>query len=109
MPTKPMPIIDDDNAEFWESCKRHQMSLQKCSDCGYWRYYPSPICHKCSSFNFNWKTVSGKATVWTYSIVYRPPSPAFADDVPYVYAVVELDEGLRRFLAWADCYYTGKV
>lgn len=90
---KPLPIIDEDNEKFWESCKRHEMRLQKCRDCGYVRYYPSPVCHKCSSFNFDWSQVSGKATVYTFSVVYRPPSAAFANDIPYVYGIVELDEG----------------
>lgn len=90
---KPLPIIDDDNREFWDSCKRHEMRLQQCSDCGYWRYYPSPVCHSCGSFSHKWTTVSGKATLYTFSTVYRPPSQAFAEDIPYVYAVVELEEG----------------
>ena len=92
-PSKPLPIIDEDNEEFWASCKRREMRLQQCSDCGYWRYYPTPVCHQCGSFNHEWKKVSGRGTVYTYSVVYRPASPAFAEDVPYVYAVVELQEG----------------
>lgn len=90
---KPLPTIDEDNREFFESCKRHEMRLQQCNDCGYWRYFPSPICHKCGSFDHHWKKVSGKGKVYTYSVVYRPPSEAFVNDVPYVYAIVELEEG----------------
>jgi hypothetical protein len=90
---KPLPEIDLDNQEFWASCKRHEMRLQKCADCGYWRYYPSPLCHRCGSFAARWTPVSGLAKVYTSSVVHRPPSHAFAEDVPYVYAVVELEEG----------------
>ena len=90
---KPLPIIDEDNKEFWESCKRHEMRLQRCRACGYWRYYPSPVCHTCDSFDAEWAKVSGFGTVHTYSIIYRAPSVAFARDVPYAYAIVELDEG----------------
>ncbi len=90
---KPLPVIDSDNKEFWESCKRHEMRLQKCKECGYVRYYPSPVCHKCSSFNAEWAKMSGYGTIYTFSVVYRPPSEAFVKDVPYVYGIVELDEG----------------
>lgn len=90
---KPLPKITLDNQEFWDSCKRHQMRLQQCSDCGYWRYYPSPVCHKCGSFNHEWKPVSGRGKVYTYTVIYRPPSEEFARDVPYVYGIVELEEG----------------
>ncbi|MCH2171924.1 OB-fold domain-containing protein [Myxococcota bacterium] len=93
IPSKPIPLIDEDNEAFWASCRRHAMELQRCSECDYWRYYPSPVCHRCSSFEFEWTPVSGLGTVYTYSVVYRPPSAAFAEEVPYVYAVVELEEG----------------
>ena len=90
---KPLPHIDADNREFWDSCKRHAMRLQQCAECGYWRYAPSPVCHCCSSFEHEWKPVSGRGTVYSFSVVHRAPSAAFADDIPYVYAVVELEEG----------------
>jgi uncharacterized OB-fold protein len=57
------------------------------------RYYPAPICSSCGSLDFTWEPVSGKGVVYTYSIVRRPATPAFKDDVPYVYAIVELEEG----------------
>jgi uncharacterized OB-fold protein len=90
---RPLPIIDEDNNEFWESCRRHAMLLQRCGRCSAMRYYPAPICSSCGSLDFSWERVSGNGVVYTYSVVRRPPSPAFADEVPYVYAIVELEEG----------------
>ncbi len=90
---KPLPVINLDNQEFWDSCKAHAMTLQYCSECDYWQYYPSPVCHTCDSFDLQWRPVSGKGSVYTHSVIYRPPSEAFANDVPYVYAIVELEEG----------------
>ncbi len=88
-----LPTIDADNQEFWASCKRHDMHLQRCSRCGTWRYFPAPVCPECSSLEYRWQPASGWGTLFTYSVVYRPPSTAWVDAVPYVYAVVELDEG----------------
>jgi uncharacterized protein len=90
---KPLPMIDDDNREFWESCRRHEMRLQRCQQCQLVRYYPSPVCHRCGSAKADWSRVTGNATVYTYSVVYRAPSEGFAGDIPYVYAIVELEEG----------------
>jgi uncharacterized OB-fold protein len=88
-----LPTIDADNEEFWRSCKRHDMHLQRCATCRNWRYFPASVCPDCSSFDFSWDRVSGWATLFTFSTIYRPPSPSWADSVPYTYAVVELDEG----------------
>lgn len=90
---RPLPIIDDDNRRFWESCKEHAMELQRCRDCTSFRYYPTPVCDRCTSFAFDWRPVSGRGTVYTFAVVHRAPSEAFLADVPYVYAVVELAEG----------------
>ncbi|MFT3866708.1 MAG: OB-fold domain-containing protein [Solirubrobacterales bacterium] len=90
---KPLPFFDADNLPFWESCREHAMRLQECAECGFLRYYPGPVCPECSSRECRWAAVAGTGTVYTFSVVERPASPAFAADVPYVYAVVELDEG----------------
>lgn len=90
---KPLPEVDVDNQQFWASCREHQMRLQKCRNCGYWRYYPGLVCHRCGSLEADWEAVGGLGTIYTFSVVHRPPGAAFADDVPYVYAIVELDEG----------------
>ena len=40
---------------------------------------------------------SGKGTVWTFTVTYQNRTPGFAEDVPYVLALVELEEGVRMF------------
>jgi len=92
-PRRPMPIIDDDNRAFWDGCKNRRLLLQRCDACAAYRYYPGAICPSCGSLEFSWKDITGEGTVYTFSVVYRAATPAFAEDVPYVYAVVELKEG----------------
>jgi uncharacterized OB-fold protein len=43
----------------------------------------------------SWKAASGRATLYTYSVVYQNDLPPFNERVPYVAAVVELEEGPR--------------
>jgi uncharacterized OB-fold protein len=87
-----LPTRTAENAQFWDSCAAHAMELQKCDSCGRFWYYPSPICPHCSSLEHTWARVSGTGTVYSYTWVYRP-APGFESEVPYAYALVELDEG----------------
>ena len=50
-------------------------------------------CGNCLTDTLDWTPVSGMGTVYSWTIVRRPQSPAFA--APYVVAEVELDEGPR--------------
>lgn len=89
----PLPQPGWDNYQFWEYCKQHELRIQRCSDCGSYRYYPRPACPDCQSMRFEWANVSGKGTVWSYTVCYPPVLPYFADKVPLPVAVVKLNEG----------------
>jgi uncharacterized OB-fold protein len=62
-----------------------------------------PICPACHSAEFEWVAAGGGGTVYTYTVVHHPTHPAFADKVPYVVAVVELDEGPRIVTNITNC------
>ena len=93
---KPLPYVDEDTAPFWESMKRHEFVLFRCKVCGAW-YFPVTFCrnHKNAPLfgNMEWAMASGKGKVFTFVIHHRAFDPAFADDVPYVFAEIETDEG----------------
>jgi uncharacterized OB-fold protein len=91
---KPLPRIDADNRPFWEGCKRHELLLQRCLDCGRYIWYPRQFCGQCLSDNTEWVPASGKGTVHTYTIIRQTRARGFRDDVPYVLAYIELDEGV---------------
>ncbi len=100
---KALPEIDEDNFEFFQSCRDHAMRLQRCDDCGSHRYYPSAVCPVCQSFAFEWMPVSGNATVYTFTVVHRAPNDVWAQDVPYVYALVQLAEGPMMVTNVVEC------
>ena len=89
---KPLPFPDGDTQEFWDGAKRHELLIQKC-DHSHYRYPPRPICPECFSTNFTWEKVSGKGEVYTFIIVRVSPRPDW--EVPYVVAVIQLNEGPR--------------
>ena len=95
MPLRPLPEPSTTTAPFWEACKAQRLLLQKCRACGHIQFYPRSICTTCSSDQLEWSAARGTGKVYSYSTVYRALVPGFEDDVPYVVAMIELDEGVR--------------
>jgi uncharacterized OB-fold protein len=92
---KPLPCVNDDTREFWKGCKAHELRFQRCKECGHIRWPASTICPSCHSKNTNWVVASGKGKVFTFAVYHVAFHPGFRDDLPYVVADVELDEGPR--------------
>ncbi len=95
MYTKPLPTPTRTSVEFWKAAKRHELCLQRCQDCSHYVVYPRSLCPQCLGTNLKWEKVSSRGTVYSYTIVRRAGTPGFEEDVPYVFAIVELDEGPR--------------
>ena len=93
---KALPQPTPETQEFWDGLRRHELRIQRCQDCDQFYFFPRPFCpaEGCRSLNVEWETVSGKGKLHTYVISERGFGP-WADDAPYVIAVVELDEGPR--------------
>ena len=90
-----IPTPDLETQPFWDGCREGVFLLRHCNACGEDHFYPRPFCPKCWSDDVSWKQASGRATLYTYSIVHQNDLPPFNERVPYVAAVVELDEGPR--------------
>ncbi len=93
---KPLPNIDEENEPFWKGLKEHKFLLMKCKQCGAW-YWPAAYCrfHENQPFmgNMEWAESSGRGKIFAYNIHYRAFHPGFMNEMPYVYALIELDEG----------------
>lgn len=88
----PLPEPDDLTRPFWEACREHRLTIQRCTACGHWRHYPRPSCPNCLSFEFAWENVSGKGTLASWVVAHPPVLPYFADKVPLPVVLVQLDE-----------------
>lgn len=93
---KPFPSIDHDNQDFWEGLKEHKLLVWKCNECGA-IYWPKCYCqnhdNKPYAENCEWVESSGRGKIFAFNIHHTAFHPGFKEDVPYVYAVIELDEG----------------
>lgn len=92
---KPLPRPTVSSQPFWEAAKRHELQIQRCESCGAVLFYPREVCSECLSSELSWIQASGQGTVYSYTIAQAPTHPAFAEDVPYIVAIVELAEGPR--------------
>ena len=90
---KPIPVPQGESDVYWQKAKEHELWLRSCNDCGGAYFYPRDISPCCFSKDTTWVRASGKATLFTYAIVERAPHPGFVPDVPFVTAIVELEEG----------------
>jgi uncharacterized OB-fold protein len=87
---RPIPIQDVDSEAFWEGCKKHELVIKRCKNCGYYIHYPKPRCPQCQSTDVENATVSGRGTVYSYTMVHTSVSPGF--ETPYAVALVSLEE-----------------
>jgi hypothetical protein len=93
---KPIPDPDPDTAPFWAGCVEHKLLIQRCLACGKHQFPPSSVCAACGDDSLEWVESSGKGKVFSWIVVTHPvPKTVYADDVPYVVALVELEEGVR--------------
>ena len=101
--TLPLPAITPDVAPFYEAARRGELRFQRCAECRAWRHYPRPACPVCSSRRFTWERVSGRGTVYTWTIVHGPTLPAFEATLPYNVVDVLLEEGIHFVSQVLDC------
>lgn len=88
----PRPIPDFDAQEFWEGCNHNELLMQRCAACKKFRWLPRPMCPHCQSLEREWVKMSGRGTVYSWTIITHPVHPAAAAKVPYNVAQVQLDE-----------------
>jgi uncharacterized OB-fold protein len=90
---RPRPVANRDNAGFWEGVERHQLLIQRCTDCATLRFPWLPGCNSCGGLDWETVEASGEGTVYSYVVMHHPPFPAFSP--PYAVALIELAEGVR--------------
>jgi uncharacterized OB-fold protein len=100
----PLPVPDSNTRPFWDGCRQHRLLIQACTACGAKRFPPTPLCQACHSPDSVWTEASGRGVVYSWIVVELPvPKPVFAPDVPYVVALVDLEEGVRMPTNIVEC------
>jgi uncharacterized OB-fold protein len=98
-----LPAPDLETMPFWDATKEGRLLIKHCNACGENHYYPRPFCPKCWSDDVEWLEASGRGTLYTWSVVHANELPPFGERVPYVAAIVDLEEGPRMMTNVVEC------
>jgi uncharacterized OB-fold protein len=91
----PVPVPDCDTKPFWDACARGELLIQRCANCGKYLWQPRPVCSSCQTPDPVWTKVSGDGKVASWAVMRPPTLPAYAEMVPFVVLLIELDEKVR--------------
>ena len=90
-----VPEADAFTRTYWDAAAEGRLLIRRCGDCGRAHHYPREFCPYCWSEAVTWEDASGRATLYTWSVVHRNDLPSFGARTPYVAAMVDLAEGPR--------------
>lgn len=90
---KPIPDITHETRPFFEASKRHELAVQRCRDCGTFRFPARELCSACLSSSSDWATVSGRGEIFSFNVMHQVYHPGFASEAPYAVVLVKLNEG----------------
>jgi len=94
--TKPLPRPSAATRPFWDGCREGVLRLPWCRDCGRPHFFPRSLCPHCLGVDLEWRTASGRGRVWSHSTVRLSFwGKAFDESLPYVVAMIDLEEGVR--------------
>lgn len=94
----PLPRPNADTQPFWDAAAEGRLLYQHCGDCNRAQFYPRSHCAACHGSDLEWRTSKGEGAIVSFTEVLRAPTPAFKDMVPYIIALVDLDEGFRMMV-----------
>ena len=95
---KPRPLIDDLTRPFWDAAKQKRLIIQRCQECNHFNHPPRPLCDTCHSNTLAFEQVSGRGTIYSFSVMYQPNVAGFGDELPYLNILIELEEQPQLFL-----------
>jgi uncharacterized OB-fold protein len=98
------PPVGEASEAFWEATKEKKFLVQRCDACDQAIFYPREVCPTClSSDSLSWRESTGAGTIYAASVQEKPANPMMADRVPYVVALVELEDGIRLMSNVVNC------
>ena len=94
MDEAPAPAVARDPLTdfFWQGARDGRLLIQRCERCQMFIHLPRPVCRFCGSFDLAPAEVSGRGRIYSYTETHKAFHPFFVDRIPYLVAVVELDE-----------------
>jgi len=99
---RPAPLPEPEAAEYWAAARDGRLLVQRCDDCGHHQLYPRTVCVACHG-PVSWVEATGRGNVYSYTVIRQNYSRPFREWMPYVVALVDLEEGPRIMTNIVDC------
>lgn len=103
MTEKPIPPIDPWTEPYWTALREGNLLLQFCPSCQEHIFYPRQSCPYCLSEHLTWVKATGRGKVYAFTVVENNAPSPFLDEMPFVIAIVILEEGVRLMTNIVDC------
>lgn len=100
---KPAPRPTTETSGFWAACAEGRLTAQSCQDCGRHQFPPRALCFGCHSARLVPIEIAPEGSVYSFTVVHRPPNRFFSDAVPYVLALIAFADGVRMMMNVVDC------
>lgn len=97
----PLPFPTPTSEPFWDGCREGKLLYQRCQACGTTLFNPAAACRRCLSPDLSWEESAGLGSVYSWTVVWRPQTPAFT--VPYAVIIIDMDEGYQMLSSLIDC------
>ena len=92
---RPLPNVDGPDQPFWRALRRGEVCVQRCGNCGLYRFPATRFCRQCRSETSEWHVVAPTGIIETWCIFHRPYFDSLS--VPYTVIQVRLECGVRLF------------
>lgn len=100
---RPRPDTRGAGKAYWKAAGEGRLDIPRCRSCGQVHWYPRVHCPHCGAAELEWMTASGHGRIHTFTVVRNSGDPYFKTKVPYVLAMIDLDEGVRIMSNLPDC------
>ncbi len=78
---------------YWQGCREGELRMQFCSACHRYQFYPRVMCSACGAPELEWRALSGRGRIASFTVVRRAVSAAY--EAPYIVALIDVEEGPR--------------
>jgi len=99
----PVPDVDDVNRLYFEGTAAGELRIRHCKPCDALFRFAHAWCPACWSQDLDFKVAGGRGRIETFTVVHQAPYEAFEDRIPYVIALIELEEGVRMMSNIVGC------
>lgn len=100
---RPLPLITELSKRFYDGCREGKLQYQQCKECKEVVFFPKAHCSNCMSSDLDWKTSSGRGKIYSFTVTYDAAPPEFMPYVPFVLAIVNMDEGFSILSNIEEC------